>query len=171
MDTAGTGLTASSGASDANGMLELKKSLAAKELLCKETQLESYFTALAKARTDRIATLKTIIVNEKTEADAVTRCEKPQGPRKQRGDMATFCGEGKCCGAAKGTVNGAVLTVESCQKTDAKDFTYTKPRVPMTTTSAADRAESTKFVFRCIDNAKQLAGPMAALLAAAYLSA
>lgn len=83
--------------------------------------------------------------------------------------MTEYCGSGKCCGAAKGTVNGAVLTIESCQTEADKDFTYTKPREPMSTTAAADRAESVKFVFRCIEGAKSIIAPMSALLTAAYL--
>lgn len=146
-------------------------------MACKEAKLTAYLTAITTERAARISTLTDIIAQDATEAAAVTRCENPPGPRKERRDFAAAtggvpaCTGDNCCGSAKGNVNGAVLTVEVCQPKTTETWTYTAPRAPMDTTAAADRTTDATFVFRCIETARNLAAPLAALAAAAYCAA
>lgn len=95
------------------------------------------------------------------------RCEKARsnGDRKMR----AACGENLCCGAAKGSVGGAVMTIETCQKTDAKTYTYKPPRAPMALDDDADLAKS--WPFACIAGAARVAAAATALATSAYLMA
>lgn len=92
----------------------MKATLAARVALCKSRHLDEYYAELTKARAGRITTLEAVIKEETATAAKVKRCEKPLGWKKERGDMVKLCGAGSCCGAAKGNVNGAVLTIEAC---------------------------------------------------------
>lgn len=103
--------------------------------------MDEYYAALTKARTGRITTLEAVIAQETTESTKVKRCEKPLGWKKERGDMTKLCGTGNCCGAAKGEVNGAILTIEACGATADKTFTYVTPRSPMGTTAYDSRTK------------------------------
>jgi len=142
-------------------------------LACKGTHLTAYYTALGTARTDRVTKLENVVKAEAAEAGSIKRCERPW--YQARGDVTKKpleCAAADCCGAAKGAVRGAVLTVELCQPKATESWTYVKPRDPMTTTAHTDasRKEATKFVFRCIEGAQKLAAS-AAVLASAWMLA
>lgn len=161
---------------DPDGLLKLKATLATRVALCKSRHLDDYYAELTKARAGRITTLEAVITEETATAGKVKRCEKPLGWKKERGDMTKLCGATSCCGAAKGNVNGAVLTIEACGSTTATTFAYVTPRSPMGTTAYATRAtdaKSVSFTFACIDGAARFAAATgaAAALAAAYLMA
>jgi len=71
-----------------------------------------------------------------------------------------------CCGAAKGAMNGATMTIETCQPKTTKKYKYQPPRAPMATTWPAQ----IEWTFACIDGASKLAAATSAL-AAAYMLA
>jgi hypothetical protein len=142
--------------------------------LCREEKYDDYKKTLADAetkRTDDLAAIKKLMAANAAKEAAPgsgkegARCEKARsnGDGRQR----TKCGENLCCGAAKGNVGGAVMTIETCQKADAKEYTYVPPRGPM----ALEDKTGVKWTFACIAGAARVAAAATALATSAYLMA
>lgn len=151
-----------------------KEAYEAQLALCREEKYDAYKKTLADAetkRTDDLAAIKKLMADAAAKAPAPgsgkegARCEKARsnGDGRQR----TKCGENLCCGAAKGNVAGAVMTIETCQKTDATEYTYVPPRGPMALTDA----DGVKWTFACIAGAARVAAAATALATSAYLMA
>lgn len=142
--------------------------------LCREEKYDAYKKTLADAetkRTEDLAAIKKLMADNAAKVPAPgsgkegARCEKARsnGDGRQRGK----CGENLCCGAAKGNVAGAVMTIETCQKTDAESYTYVPPRGPM----ALDDKKGVSWPFACIAGAARVAAAATALATSAYLMA
>jgi len=142
--------------------------------LCREEKYDDYKKTLADAetkRTDDLAAIKKLMAANAAKQPAPgsgkegARCEKARsnGDGRQR----TKCGENLCCGAAKGNVGGAVMTIETCQKSDATEYTYVPPRDPM---ALEDKTGET-WTFACIAGAARVAAAATALATSAYLMA
>lgn len=97
------------------------------------------------------------------------RCEKAPtlGDFKKRGLNPCKDMVANCCGAAIGTVGGAVMTVETCQIRTATKWSYQAPRTPLQTTWPAAK----DWNWKCISGASQAAGAAVALVASAYMMA
>lgn len=98
---------------------------------------------------------------------AGARCEKARSNGDGRKRAA--CGENLCCGAAKGSVGGAIMTIETCQTIETKTYTYKPPRAAMTLDD--DAALAKKWDFACIAGAARVAAAATALATSAYLMA
>lgn len=151
-----------------------KEAYEAQLALCREEKYDDYKKTLRDAekdRTDALDKIKKLMADNAAKTPAPgsgkegARCEKARsnGDGRQR----TKCGENLCCGAAKGNVAGAVMTIETCQKTDATEYTYIPPRDPM----AIEDKTGVKWTFACIDGAARVAAAATALATSAYLMA
>ena len=147
---------------------------------CMNTKYESYKTtmsqAVAQQKTD-IQTIKALLDAKVTPAAGATgaRCEKGLSQGNGRAARAQPCtAETDCCGAAKGPVvpvatwaDAPLMTIEICQASSAKTYSYVAPRAPMATTEPA----GTDWPFACIDGASKLAAAATALATTAYMMA
>lgn len=151
-----------------------KEKYEAQLALCREEKYDAYKKTLSDAetkRTEDLAAIKKLMADNAAKVAAPgsgkegARCEKARsnGDGRQR----TKCGENLCCGAAKGNVGGAVMTIETCQKTDAKEYSYVPPRDAM----ALEDKTGVKWTFACIAGAARVAAAATALATSAYLMA
>lgn len=142
---------------------------------CKENQYDAYrktlATAEAKRKTDLAAIEKLVDAakDAKPKAGATgARCEKAMSNgtfRPKRGEKVCTAAT-DCCGAAKGAMGGATMTIETCQPKTTTKYKYQPPRAPMATAWPA----KVEWPFVCIDGASKLAAAASAL-AAAYMLA
>jgi len=141
---------------------------------CKAAAYDTYKKNLAdaeKKQNEKIAAIEKLIAAKKKPAagEVGARCEKAPtlGDFKARGPNPCKDMVANCCGAAKGEVAGAWMTVETCQARTTKEFDYIAPRAPLAITWPAAK----KWKFACISGAKQLAGAAVSLAASAYMMA
>ena len=92
-----------------------------------------------------------------------SRCERPRSNGDKRDRVPCSVDDGLCCGAATKTVDGALVTIETCQKADANKFSYQPKRGPMEITDP----EKESWDFACIGGAQRV---LAAATAAAGLA-
>lgn len=92
-----------------------------------------------------------------------SRCERPRSNGDKRDRVPCNADDGLCCGAATKTVDGALVTIETCQKSDANKFEYQPKRGPMEITDPAKES----WDFACIGGAQRV---LAAATAAAGLA-
>lgn len=152
-----------------------KAAHAAAIVKCQSTKYDAYRAALATAesgRTAKLAAVKKALDAAKKAAPAAgatgARCEKAASNgtgRAKRG--AKTCPETDCCGAARGELGNAWVTIETCQAKATKKWRYVAPRAPL----AADAAGGADWDFTCIDGAQKLYAAASALATFAYLMA
>jgi len=85
------------------------------------------------------------------------RCEKPRsnGDGKRRG----MCADGLCCGSASKKLDGALVTIETCQTATETSFSYVRKRTPMEITNPA----GAPWDFVCIGGAQRMLAAAAAV--------
>lgn len=152
-----------------------KAAHAAAIVKCQSAKYDAYRAALATAesgRNTKLAAIKKALDAAKKAAPAAgatgARCEKATSNgtgRAARG--AKTCPETDCCGAAKGKVGNAWMTIETCQAKASKKWSYVGPRAPM----AAAAPAAVEWDFTCIDGAQKLYAAASALATFAYLMA
>lgn len=92
-----------------------------------------------------------------------SRCERPRSNGDKRDRVPCDVEAGLCCGAATKTVDGALVTIETCQKADASKYSFQPKRGPMEITDPA----KVDWDFACIGGAQRV---LAAAAAAAGLA-
>lgn len=129
--------------------------------------------AAEKARAKTLNDIKEKMAKEAADAPKAgsgvknARCEKARSNGDAR--VRAACGEGLCCGAAKGSVGGAIMTIETCQPTETKTVPYKPPRAAMTLEDNPDDEQT--WDFACISGAARVAAAATALATSAYLMA
>lgn len=139
---------------------------------CEVAKYKAFRTTFQAAQAKRVEDLATIKKLMSTRAAAAkkpgsggagARCERPRSNGDNRKRRLCTPDAGLCCGAASQTVDGALMTIETCQKKEATTWDYQPPRGPMELTMPAKKS----WTFACIGGAQRV---LAAAAAAAGLA-
>lgn len=146
---------------------ELEKTHATELAKCETAKYKVFRDNYLAARKKRVDDLKKIGDAIKAEQDkrkklkpgsgtVGARCERPRS----NGDRRTRvpCGADLCCGAASKLMGSVLVTIETCQKTDATKYKYTPPRAPMASTAGKE----VEWDFACIGGASRVLAAVAA---------
>lgn len=129
---------------------------------------ESYFAA-KNTRDEKLEKIKDLMADNTklaipdAKGTAGSRCERPRSNGDKRSRVPCSTDDGLCCGAATKTVDGALVTIETCQKADASKYSFQPKRGPMEITDPAKES----WDFACIGGAQRV---LAAVTAAAGLA-